>query len=277
MHCFREVTPVSDVHAGTREVRRFRLSGHGHSMVITDLPGWARAGTGMQSMKPCTVTFCLNWTSVLWLIKADDRALSVDEYFWRHILHRGHQRVLFKWWRRPTKRSPAMNGIWPVFPAFSRTGTEHSEKRMRYSGCSGPYIGCCRIGPHRLGTGYAGQCAPWQHFPTHAASPLMTRLRDELRTGICPRSGREQFTGAVDRMAFDTAEKASALPLFNARFCVPSVTRWSLLPRCGTGFSSYEILCCGNAWLHYVNQLKTWHKHLMPLLFLCVTALLLIE
>ncbi|EII3456504.1 type IV toxin-antitoxin system YeeU family antitoxin [Escherichia coli] len=28
-----EVTPVSDVHAGTREVRRFRLSGHGHSMV----------------------------------------------------------------------------------------------------------------------------------------------------------------------------------------------------------------------------------------------------
>ncbi|EET0055227.1 hypothetical protein HZO75_004928, partial [Escherichia coli] len=32
-----EVTPVSDVHAGTREVRRFRLSGHGHSMVITDL------------------------------------------------------------------------------------------------------------------------------------------------------------------------------------------------------------------------------------------------
>ncbi len=40
MHCFRgEVTPVSDVHAGTREVQRFRLSGHGHSMVITDLPG----------------------------------------------------------------------------------------------------------------------------------------------------------------------------------------------------------------------------------------------
>ncbi len=23
------------------EVRHFRLSGHGHSMVITDLPGWA--------------------------------------------------------------------------------------------------------------------------------------------------------------------------------------------------------------------------------------------
>ncbi|MDA6684899.1 50S ribosome-binding GTPase, partial [Escherichia coli] len=34
-----EVTPVSDVHAGPREVQRFRLNDHGHSMVITDLPG----------------------------------------------------------------------------------------------------------------------------------------------------------------------------------------------------------------------------------------------
>lgn len=57
-----EVTPVSDVHAGTREVKRFRLSGHGHSMVITDLPGVGESRSGMQSMKLCTVTFCPNWT-----------------------------------------------------------------------------------------------------------------------------------------------------------------------------------------------------------------------
>ncbi len=31
----------------------------------------------------------------LWLIKADDRARSVDEHSGRHILHRGHQQVLF--------------------------------------------------------------------------------------------------------------------------------------------------------------------------------------
>lgn len=55
-----EVTPVSDVHAGTREVQRFRLSTMVTAWLSLTCPGWARAGTGMQSMRPCTVTFCLN-------------------------------------------------------------------------------------------------------------------------------------------------------------------------------------------------------------------------
>ncbi|MGI5360746.1 GTPase [Escherichia coli] len=40
-----EITPVSDVHAGTREVQRFRLNGHGHSMVILR----ARRATGLMT------------------------------------------------------------------------------------------------------------------------------------------------------------------------------------------------------------------------------------
>ncbi|EPP7297572.1 TPA: GTPase family protein, partial [Escherichia coli] len=42
-------------------------------------------------------------------------------------------------------------------------------------------------------------------LPDHAASPLMTRLQDELRTESVRAQAREQFTGAVDRI-FDTAE-----------------------------------------------------------------------
>ncbi len=79
---FREVTPVSDVHAGTREARRFRLSGHGHSMVITDLPG-----VGAELVQGCSnealyrATFCPNWTLALRPIKADDRARPADDIF----------------------------------------------------------------------------------------------------------------------------------------------------------------------------------------------------
>ena len=90
-----EVTPVSDVHAGTREVQRFRLSGHGHSMVITDLPGVGESRDRDAEYEALYRDILPELDLVLWLIKADDRALSVDEYFWRHILHRGHQRVLF--------------------------------------------------------------------------------------------------------------------------------------------------------------------------------------
>ncbi|WP_172820165.1 YfjP family GTPase, partial [Escherichia coli] len=89
------VTPVSDVHAGTREVRRFRLSGHGHSMVITDLPGVGESRDRDAEYEALYRDILPELDLVLWLIKADDRALSVDEYFWRHILHRGHQQVLF--------------------------------------------------------------------------------------------------------------------------------------------------------------------------------------
>ncbi len=55
------------------------------------------------------------------------------------------------------------------------------EKRRRYSVCSGPYIRLWPYRPHRLGTGYAGQCAH-DSASRPAASPLMTRLQDELRT-----------------------------------------------------------------------------------------------
>lgn len=90
-----EVTPVSDVHAGTREVQRFRLSGHGHSMVITDLPGVGESRDRDAEYEALYRDILPELDLVLWLIKADDRALSVDEYFWRHILQCGHQQVLF--------------------------------------------------------------------------------------------------------------------------------------------------------------------------------------
>ncbi|MDA6790933.1 50S ribosome-binding GTPase, partial [Escherichia coli] len=66
-----EVTPVSDVHAGTREVQRFRLSGHGHSMVITDLPGVGESRDRDAEYEALYRDILPELDLVLWLIKAD--------------------------------------------------------------------------------------------------------------------------------------------------------------------------------------------------------------
>ncbi len=103
----------------------------------------------MQSTAACTAKYLPELDLVLWLIKADDRALSVDEYFWRHILHGGHQQVLFVV-TQADKTEPChewdMAGIQPS-PAQdrdSRNGGGIPSVPARTSGCG-------RIGPHRLG------------------------------------------------------------------------------------------------------------------------------
>ena len=180
-----EVTPVSDVHAGTREVRRFRLSGHGHSMVITDLPGVG---------------------------ESRDRDAEYEALY-RDILHRGHQRVLFVV-MQADKTEPChewdMAGIQPS-PAQAQNIREKTEAVFRL------FRPVHRVVAVSARTGWELDTlvsALMTALPDHAASPLMTRLQDELRTESVRSQAREQFTGAVDRI-FDTAESV----------CVASVAR----------------------------------------------------
>ncbi len=107
-----------------------------------------------------------------------------------------------------------MNGIWSAFSPLPHRHRTFAKKRRRYSVCSGLYI---RLWYVSARTGWELDTlvsALMTALPDHAASPLMTRLQDELRTESVRAQAREQFTGAVDRI-FDTAESV----------CVASVAR----------------------------------------------------
>lgn len=150
---------------------------------------------------------------VLWLIKADDRALSVDEYFWRHILQCGHQQVLFVV-TQADKTEPChewdMAGIQPS-PAQAQNIREKTEAVFRLFRPVHPVVAVSARTGWELDTLVS---ALMTALPDHTASPLMTRLQDELRTESVRSQAREQFTGAVDRI-FDTAESV----------CIASVAR----------------------------------------------------
>lgn len=235
-----EVTPVSDVHAGTREVQRFRLSGHGHSMVITDLPGVGESRDRDAEYEALYRDILPELDLVLWLIKADDRALSVDEYFWRHILQCGHQQVLFVV-TQADKTEPChewdMAGIQPS-PAQEQNIREKTEAVFRLFRPVHPVVAVSARTGWELDTLVS---ALMTALPDHAASPLMTRLQDELRTESS--ALRPVNSLPVRWTGYLTQRRASVLPLLSVRPCALFVTPWSLLPaRYGTGSSSEPVV-----------------------------------
>ncbi|VDY90452.1 putative GTP-binding protein [Escherichia coli] len=157
-------------------------------MVITDLPGVGESQDRDAEYEALYRDILPELDLVLWLIKADDRALSVDEYFWRHILHRGHQWVLFVV-MQADKTEPChewdMAGIQPS-PAQAQNIREKTEAVFRLFRPVHPVVAVsARTGRE---PDNAGQCAHDSASRTCRQSPD-DPTAGRAAHGICPRSG----------------------------------------------------------------------------------------
>jgi hypothetical protein len=91
-----EVSPVSDVAACTREPLRFRFQVGGRFMTLVDLPGVGESGARDTEYAVLYREQLPRLDLVLWLIKADDRALAVDEHFYHKVIGEAYRhKVLF--------------------------------------------------------------------------------------------------------------------------------------------------------------------------------------
>lgn len=91
-----EVSPISDVAACTREPLRFRFQVGGRFMTLVDLPGVGESGARDTEYAALYREQLPRLDLVLWLIKADDRALSVDEHFYHKVIGEAYRhKVLF--------------------------------------------------------------------------------------------------------------------------------------------------------------------------------------
>ena len=91
-----EVSPVSDVAACTREPLRFRLQVGERFMTLVDLPGVGESGARDTEYAALYREQLPRLDLVLWLIKADDRALAVDEHFYHQVIGEAYRhKVLF--------------------------------------------------------------------------------------------------------------------------------------------------------------------------------------
>ncbi|UAN16679.1 GTPase family protein [Enterobacter asburiae] len=204
-----EVSPVSDVTACTRDVLRFRLRSGRHSLVIVDLPGVGESGQRDHEYRALYRRMLPELDLVLWVIKADDRALSVDEQFWRGAMQPYQQQVLF-----------VLNQADKIEPSHewdTRTSTPSSQQRENLKAKKAaitsmfkPHHPVCAVSV-LSGWGTEEMVATMMRcLPDRATSPVATQLHGRLCTEPVKSQARDGFSEAVGRV-FDTAESSSFL------------------------------------------------------------------
>ncbi|TDV06670.1 hypothetical protein DET60_11344 [Raoultella planticola] len=205
-----EVTPVSNVDSCTRDVLRFRLRNGDHSLMIIDLPG---VGESEQRDEEYTVLYrhiLPELDLVLWVIKADDRALSVDEHFYRKVMLAYQHRVLFVV-NQADKAEPCHQ--WNTTcntPSHSQQSTIEA-KRSAVQQLFLPHYPVCVVSA-RTGWGLDVMVETMMHsLPDRATSPLTTQLHGRLCTEPVKNHARERFGNAVDEV-IGNVESSSFLP-----------------------------------------------------------------
>ncbi|EEQ03569.1 hypothetical protein yrohd0001_21320 [Yersinia rohdei ATCC 43380] len=205
-----EVTPVSDVNACTRDVLRLRLSSGDHSLILVDLPGVGESEQRDEEYEYLYRKVLPDLDLILWVIKADDRAFSVDERFYRRVMSDHQQRVLFVV-NQADKIEPchewnaSSNAPSPL--QLTNIVTKLDSIRQLFS----PSHPVCAVSvrtewnlPSMVET---MMCC----LPDRATSPLATQLHGRLCSEPVKKQARESFGDAVGEV-FDTAEAASFIP-----------------------------------------------------------------
>ena len=201
---------MSDVNSCTRDVLRFRLRSDRHSLVIVDLPGVGENGRRDHEYRALYRRILPELDLVLWVIKADDRALTVDEQFWHGVMQPYRQKVLFvinqadkiepchEWDTLTSKPSPHQQG-------------NLKAKQAAIMAMFKPHHLVCVVSA-RTGWGIEEMVATMMRcLPDRATSPLVTQLQGRFCTEPVKSQARDSFGEAVSRV-FDTAESSSFLP-----------------------------------------------------------------
>jgi small GTP-binding protein len=205
-----EVTPVSDVRACTRDVLRFRFRNGNHSLMIVDLPGVGESEQRDEEYTALYRRILPELDLVLWVIKADDRALSVDEHFYHKVMLAYQRRVLFVV-NQADKAEPCHQ--WSVadnLPSPAQMSTIKA-KRNAVQQQFLPHHPVCVVSA-RTGWGMESLVDTMMcSLPDRATSPLTTQLHGRLCTEPVKKQACESFGRAVGEVV-STAESSSFLP-----------------------------------------------------------------
>ncbi|EDT1456954.1 GTPase family protein [Salmonella enterica subsp. enterica serovar Teko] len=205
-----EMSPVSDVNACTRNVLRFRLRSGDRSLVIVDLPGVGESGQRDHEYTALYRRILPEMDLVLWVIKADDRALSVDEQFWQRVMKNHRGQVLFVI-NQADKMAPSHEWETATSTPSVQQLANLRIKQASVTALFKPHHPVCVVSA-MSGWGIEEMVETMMRsLPDRATSPLAIQLHGRLCTEPVKKQARDSFSHAVGKV-FDGVESSPLLP-----------------------------------------------------------------
>ena len=202
-----DVSPVSDVSACTRAPQRCRLRVGRHSMVLVDLPGVGESEVRDREYQALYRRQLPQLDLVLWVIKADDRALSVDERFYREVIGSHRHKVLFVV-NQVDKLEPCHEWDATCGSPSSRQKINLSRKLSDIRQLFTPSNPMCAVSA-RTGWGLGSLVETMMRsLPARASSPLSAQLHETLRGEPVKSQARDRFGEA----AGEVVDAVASLP-----------------------------------------------------------------
>ncbi|UGB02943.1 GTPase family protein [Leclercia sp. G3L] len=202
-----EISPVSDVTACTREPLRFRLQVGKRFMTLVDLPGVGESERRDTEYAAMYREQLPHLDLVLWLIKADDRALAVDEHFYHQVIGEAYrQKVLFVI-SQSDKVEPGSGG--------EQLSTEQKQNISRkiclLHELFQPVHPVCSVSV-RLQWGLRVMAERMiRCLPREASSPVVSQLSAQLRTDAVNKKACDDFGETVGSV-LDTVSSMPLIP-----------------------------------------------------------------
>jgi predicted GTPase len=202
-----EVSPVSDVVACTREPLRFRFQVGGRFMTLVDLAGVGENGARDIEYAALYREQLPHLDLVLWLIKADDRALAVDEHFYHNVIGVAYRHKVLFVISQSDKVEPISGG--------DKLSTEQKQNISRkiclLHELFQPINPVCAISV-RLQWGLRVMAERMiRSLPREASSPVAVQLSAPLRTDAVNKKARDDFSETVGSV-LDTVIKMPLIP-----------------------------------------------------------------
>ncbi|AXZ49391.1 MULTISPECIES: GTPase family protein [Enterobacteriaceae] len=202
-----EVSPVNDVSSCTREPLSFRLQVGEHFMTIMDLPGVGESGVRDTEYAALYREHLPRLDLVLWLIKADDRALAVDEHFYREVIGEAYRHKVLFVISQSDKVEPTCGG--------EKLSTEQKQNISRkiclLHELFQPLNPVCAVSV-RLQWGLRVMAERMiRCLPREASSPVAVQLSAPLRTDAVNKKARDDFGETVGSV-LDTVSSMPLIP-----------------------------------------------------------------